>query len=100
MSLILRMLGMPQVQAANPLQDAEWWGDVGGSLAGVSVGPDTALKISTVYACVGLLSETIAGLPLVIYRWLENEGGRERARNHPLYKLLQADKRPFPLPHN
>ncbi|NJN53295.1 MAG: phage portal protein [Anaerolineae bacterium] len=46
------------------------------------------MKISTVYACVGLISETIASLPLVIYQWLENEEGRQRARNHPLYSVL------------
>ena len=90
MSLIRQLLGWgpgQPVQASgwtSPL----WWGDVGNSVAGVAVGPETALKLSTVYACVGLLSETIASLPLVVYRYLENEQGRERARNHPLYTVL------------
>jgi len=69
-------------------QMAAWPGFLGDSVAGIPVGPDTALKISTVYACVGLLSETIASLPLVIYRYMENEMGRERAKNHPLYAVL------------
>lgn len=75
-------------QAAHPWTTPEWWGGLGDSVAGVSVSAETALKISTVYACVGLISETIASLPLVVYRYLANEDGRERARNHPLYTLL------------
>lgn len=74
--------------STHPWTNPGWWGGMGDSVAGVAVGPDTALKISTAWACVGLLSETIAGLPLVIYQWLENEDGRERARNHPLYAIL------------
>lgn len=70
------------------MQMAAWPGFLEGSTAGVSVTPDTALKISTVFACVGLLSETIASLPIVIFRYMENEDGRERARNHPLYPVL------------
>jgi len=57
-------------------------------MAGVPIDADTALKISVVYACVGLISETLASLPLVTYRYIENEMGRERARNNPLYELL------------
>lgn len=87
MSVILDALfGAPK--AAHPWTTPEWWGNLGDSVAGVPVSTETALKISTVYACVGLISETIASLPLVIYRYLENEDGREKAKNHPLYTLL------------
>jgi HK97 family phage portal protein len=89
MALIEKLLGWP---AATPVQgstwtDPAWWGGAE-SVAGVAVDPDTALKISTVYACVGLLSETIASLPLVLYRYTENELGRQRAKSHPLYEVL------------
>lgn len=87
MSAILdAIFGQPQ--AAHPWTTPAWWGNLGDSVSGVSVSAETALKISTVYACVGLISETLASLPLVIYRYLANEDGRERARNHPLYTLL------------
>jgi HK97 family phage portal protein len=71
---------------SNPWISPAFWGL--DSASGPAVGPDTALKISTVYACMGLLSETIASLPLVVFRYIENEEGRERARNHPLYPIL------------
>lgn len=93
MSLIRRIFGMSdndiQQPAASAWTNPAWWGGAGGgSVAGPAVSQEVALNISTVYACVGLLSETIASLPLVIYRYLENEQGRERARNHPLYEML------------
>lgn len=92
MALIEKLLnwspGQQLAQAEGWAQMAGWVGFVGESPSGITVGPDTALKISTVYACMGLLSETIASLPLLIYRYMDNELGRERARNHPLYPVL------------
>ncbi len=55
--------------------------------AGQNVTNDTALTVSAVYACVTVLSESVAMLPMIVYRRLA-DGGRERATNHPLYKLL------------
>lgn len=57
------------------------------SKAGVSVTPDSALNSATVYACVRILAETIASLPLVIYRRTK-DGGKEPYPEHPLYDLL------------
>lgn len=89
MALVERLLGWGHRQpSANVWTNPMWWTGSGDSVAGVTVGADTALKISAVFACVGLLSETIASLPLIIYRYLEDEQGRARARNHPLYALL------------
>lgn len=88
MSLLLNMMGAATPDR-NP-DDDRWWGEAASvSLSGQRIDADTALKISTVYACVGLVSETVAALPLVIYRWIENNEGRERARNNPLYDLLR-----------
>lgn len=95
MALVEKLLNWPAlpggeggIRADTWAQMAAWPGFLGDSVAGISVTPETALKISTVYACVGLLSETIASLPLIIYRYMENEAGRERARNHPLYPVF------------
>ena len=57
------------------------------SSSGVAVTPDTALALSAVYACVKVLAESIASLPLVVYR-RRADGGRTRATDHPLYALL------------
>lgn len=46
----------------------------------------SALNLSTAWACVRLLSESIATLPLQVYR---REGAhKDLARDHPLYALL------------
>jgi HK97 family phage portal protein len=68
-------------------EDDFWYGDVGQYVAGVKVTPDTALKVSAVYACVRVIAEAIASLPLIVYRRIPS-GGKERATDHPLYKLL------------
>lgn len=57
------------------------------SKSGVSVTEETALYSSAVYASIRILSETIASLPLPVYKRLNN-GGKEKARDHPLYKIL------------
>lgn len=65
-----------------------WYGNPGFmSDAGVRVSPDTAMRLAAVFACVRVLSETIASLPLIVYRRLP-DGGKERAINHPLYRVL------------
>lgn len=56
-------------------------------LRGGSITPGRAESLSTVYACVSAISETIASLPLILYRRTPDEG-RERAPDHPLYRVL------------
>ncbi len=58
--------------------------------SGVSVTADTALKISTVYACVTILSQTIASLPMTINKRLD-AGGNEIANDHYLFPILHDD---------
>lgn len=63
------------------------------AFSGVMVSPDTALRLSTVFACVRLLSETIASLPLAVYQ-KASDGSRQEAPNHPLYDLLHDQPNP------
>lgn len=62
------------------------------SLTGVYVNEETALSNVTVYACIRLLSETLASLPLVVYK--RNGKGKIRATEHPLYTLLHNQPNP------
>lgn len=55
--------------------------------SGERVDEKSAMQVSTVYACVRLLAETIAALPLHLYRYTDSDG-KEKATDHPLYKLL------------
>ncbi len=54
--------------------------------AGINVTESTALSYTAVLAAVRFISETIANLPLHLYR--RQERGKTRAINHPLYNLL------------
>ena len=49
--------------------------------------------MTAVYACVRILPEAIAGLPLHMYRYKE-DGGKEKAIDHPLYLLLHDEPNP------
>lgn len=51
------------------------------------------MQISAVYACVRVLAESIAGLPLHVYQYGKN-GSREKAADHPLYFLLHDEPNP------
>ena len=66
---------------------------VGGSTAGKSVNERSAMQMTAVYACVRILAESIAGLPLHLFRY-DGNGGKERAVNHPLYFLLHDEPNP------
>lgn len=57
------------------------------SNSGISVDEETALKTSAVFACVKVLSETVASLPLVLYDE-KVDGNKEKAKQHPLYSVL------------
>lgn len=67
----------------------EWLIDLFGAapaLAGVSVTPTTAMRCTAVRAAVEAISEAMGGLPLHVY---QREGeARERAPEHPAYRLL------------
>ena len=63
------------------------------SATGMDVSPSTAMQSASVFACVQVLSQDIASLPLVTYRRLPN-GGKERAYEHPLYEILHDQPNP------
>lgn len=54
--------------------------------SGATVTPESAMQVSAVFACVRVLAEGVAQLPLLVYRTTER--GRERATDHWLYRLL------------
>ena len=62
----------------------------GGSSSGKPVNEQTALQTTAVYACVRILAEAIAELPLHVYRYTDN-GGKERVFDHQLYYLLHDE---------
>ena len=61
----------------------------GMSGAGKSVTARTAIQVSAVYACVRVIAETVASLPLHVYEVTDK--GSVKAQEHPLYRLLHDE---------
>lgn len=74
-----------------------WLDDMGGvgrmSSAGVKVSPERSLSASAVFACVRVIAEDVAKLPLIVYRRMSMDGGqgKERATDIRLYDLLRYE---------
>ncbi len=62
--------------------------------AGVSVNADTALKSPTCLACVRVISEAVAQLPVHVYQRLEGSE-KQRAPDHPAWRLLHDRPNPW-----
>lgn len=75
----LNLIGLEQ-RAVNP----SW--DGAALLRGGNLTPGAAESLSAVYACVSAISETIASLPLILYKRTGED--REKATEHPLYRVL------------
>lgn len=70
--------------------DIEHWRQYYGrqSDSGERVSHETAVRLSSVYACTRIISQRIATLPLNLYRITDE--GRESAREHPLSRLIRV----------
>jgi HK97 family phage portal protein len=64
-----------------------------GPSAGEPVTVERAVSLSAVWACVSLISGSIASMPMTVYR--RTDEGREKAEDYPLYDLLKT--RPNPV---
>lgn len=62
------------------------------SKVGIHINAQNALKVTAVFACIRLLSENIASLPLFLYR--KTEKGKEKATDLPLYGVLHDAPNP------
>ncbi len=68
------------------------WENMKALIPGGAVSAQSAQGVASVYACVAAISETVATLPLHLYR--DADGVREKARNHPLYRVLHDAPNP------
>lgn len=89
MSLLARIF-RPQASAARPSEFDDYWYQPVGlfSAAGINVSPESSIRSSAVYACCKVISESVGMLPLITYE-RTNDGGKERATDHPLYDVLR-----------
>ena len=66
---------------------------LGTTASGKRVNERSAMQMTAVYSCVRILAEAVAGLPLHLYKYTDG-GGKEKALDHPLYRLLHDEPNP------
>jgi len=64
--------------------------------SGENVDTATAMNIAAVYACVRILSNHVAMLPLQLFQ--ETRGKKKRIQNHPISKLIETRPNPYMTP--
>lgn len=74
----------------NRTAGSAWNFRTGYSTSGKNVNQQSAMSVSAVYACVRILAESIAGLPLYYYR-LDEKGSKTKATDDYLYFLLHDE---------
>ena len=83
---IFRSRDKPQ----NRTPGSAWQFFMGGSTSGKAVSETSAMQITAVYACVRILAEAVAGLPLHLYEY-DGKGNKTKAINNSLYFLLHDE---------
>lgn len=72
---------------------AQWFGQTSQSASGMSVTPESALRVTAVYRAIGLLAQTYASLPLIVGKYTES-GGVVPDPTHPAwYPLVKRPNR-------
>ena len=90
-------MGLEKKAAGVSLTDPaliEILGGSGPTASGVSVTTATAMRCPAVFGAVRVLAESVASLPIHVYRRTP-DGGRERASDHPLEAILSDAANPW-----
>ena len=77
-------------------QKVNWfwdWLGVSNTSSGVEVSNDTAISFTAVWAAIKLLSESVAGLPVQVFR--QDGDKKELDRSHSTYNLLHSEPNPL-----
>ena len=85
--------GQARDKPVNKAADAGYSFLFGRTTSGKPVNEQTAMQTTAVYACVRILAEAIASLPLHVYEYQE-DGGKQMMHDHPLYYLLHDEPNP------
>jgi len=87
MNLLRKMAGLVRSFSVGDAKSVR--AAVGGNAsdAGEHINENSVLALSSVWACISLLSGTIASMPLMVYR-TGRDGKRVLAKDHPLYRIL------------
>lgn len=85
--------GQARDKPSNKAADAGYSFLFGRTTSGKPVNETTAMQTTAVYACVRILSEAIASLPVHVYQYKDG-GGKEMVIDHPLYRVLHDEPNP------
>lgn len=85
MSLLSRLFGKQETRSDRPYRDFSL--ETRQTMTGQYVTAENATGVPAVHACVQLIAETTASLPLSVYR-RTSDGGREIDSEHPLHRVL------------
>jgi HK97 family phage portal protein len=84
---------------SNVTTPSKWfvnWINGGETSSGEVVNEETAMKMAAVYACIRLLSQSVAKLPLHVYN---NKGGKKiKDERHAVTQLLETRPNPYMTP--
>ena len=91
---ILEWLGLKQARdkPKNEYEGQDFSYLFGRTTSGQNVDEFKAMQTTAVYACVRILSEAIASLPIHVYE--RTDKGKEKRVDHPLYFLLHDEPNP------
>lgn len=95
-ALLTRSVTQPQAaitESSELYQELMQYGGYGTSNAGKVVSPATAMRCAAVFACVNVISQTVAQLPLYLYRRIGK--GKELAKSHPLFNIMNSRPNSF-----
>ena len=97
-SMLSRVVDSVRAYTLGPLTSrspelAKYFNAGGPSMAGVAVNEFNIQNVSAVWAAVGLISDDVASLPLMLYKRLPT-GGKTTFDTHPLYRLLHDEPNP------
>lgn len=86
-------LGQARDKPVDKTADAGYSFLFGRTTSGKPVNERTAMQTTAVYACVRILAEAVASLPLHVYEY-QDDGGKKLVHDHPLYYLLHDEPNP------
>lgn len=93
MGILTRSLGIRNYSMEDPAQPLMPWSSlveslgIGKSDAGVMVNEKQAMRVSTAFACIMIISTDLSTLPFSIFQEMP-DGSVQEATSHNLYKLL------------
>ena len=88
-----RGFGQARDKPVDKAADAGYSFLFGRTTSGKPVNERTAMQTTAVYACVRILAEAVASLPLHVYEY-QDDGGKKLVHDHPLYYLLHDEPNP------